>query len=477
LSYSAAFPSDVETAAARHLLRQDKQEDLCFGLWHPSRGETRTTALIADLILPAPGDRQVHGNASFNPQYFERALGEAMAARAGLAFLHSHPEGRGWQGMSDDDVIAERGRAGAAEAATGLPLVGLTLAGVDGSWSARKWEKMAPRTYGHTDFESVRVVGKHLEVSRPRRASPPQNPKLLRTVAAWGPRVQETLSELKVGVVGCGSFGSIVAEALARMGVRRVVLIDFDSVEMVNLDRLLHATELHATRGLAKVHMVAEAIRNSATHPAFEVQALDFSVVEQTGYLAALDCDVLFSCVDRPWPRSVLNLIALAHLIPVIDGGLRLQPAKAGDGLGRGDLKALTVVPGRQCLECVGQFSPEFVAVERDGYLDDPKYIESLPEDHPVRARQNVFGFSLLGAGLEILQLLALFVTPGGLADPGAQGYHFVPGLMDADWSSCKPTCVYAQLVGLGDNAGFTVTGRHAAAEAKREERATLRDV
>jgi tRNA A37 threonylcarbamoyladenosine dehydratase len=42
---------------------------------------------------------------------------------------------------------------------------------------------------------------------------------------------------LRVGVIGGGSVG-----ALARTGVQRVRLIDFDAVERHNLDRLVHAT-------------------------------------------------------------------------------------------------------------------------------------------------------------------------------------------------------------------------------------------
>jgi hypothetical protein len=64
------------------------------------------------LILPLPGERNVHGNASFEPAFLERAMSEAAAEGAGLALLHSHPLGKGWQGMSRDDVRAEQGNAG-----------------------------------------------------------------------------------------------------------------------------------------------------------------------------------------------------------------------------------------------------------------------------------------------------------------------------------------------------------------------------
>jgi hypothetical protein len=33
---------------------------------------------VTDLVLPRDGERRVHGNASFMPAYFERAVSEAM---------------------------------------------------------------------------------------------------------------------------------------------------------------------------------------------------------------------------------------------------------------------------------------------------------------------------------------------------------------------------------------------------------------
>ncbi|MBA4385352.1 MAG: hypothetical protein C0410_11500, partial [Anaerolinea sp.] len=158
---SVAMTEEVACVARTHLLRADRQEDLCFALWYPSHGQHRTTALIQRLILPGKGDHNVHGNASFKPEYFERALTTAAKARAGLALLHSHPCGRGWQGMSDDDVNAEHGNASAVFGATRLPFVGLTLAG-DSSWSARFWERAAPRAYSRVWCSTVRIVGNRL---------------------------------------------------------------------------------------------------------------------------------------------------------------------------------------------------------------------------------------------------------------------------------------------------------------------------
>src|SRR5258707_7541762 len=161
--YSTALRSETHAEAVGHLIRPDGQEDLCFGIWYPSEGQTRTTALLHRLILPQDGEREVHSNASFLPHYFERAVGEAIAAGGGLALLHSHL-GPGWQDMSDDDIIAERKHAAAVKGATGIPLVGLTL-GTDGAWSSRFWVKVGPRQYERKWCSNVRVVGETFDVT------------------------------------------------------------------------------------------------------------------------------------------------------------------------------------------------------------------------------------------------------------------------------------------------------------------------
>jgi molybdopterin/thiamine biosynthesis adenylyltransferase len=362
---------------------------------------------------------------------------------------------------------------------TGRPLLGLTLATADGGWSARLWEKSEARIWQRRDCEVVKVVGPRLRATfHPElRPAPAFREELTRTVSAWGGDAQATLARLRVAVIGLGSVGSIVAEALARMGIQHLRLIDFDAIERLNLDRVLHAGSNDAALGRAKVEVATGALRSSATAADARIDELALSVVEEEGFRAALDCDVLFSCVDRPWPRSVLNLVAYAHLVPVVDGGIIVSRTKRGRMRGA-DWRAHIAAPGRTCLECLGQYNPGLVQMEREGRLDDPTYIERLAEDDALRRNENVFAFSLGCASLEIAQFLSMVIAPSGIADYGAQMYHFTTGELDHDVRECVQRCLYTgPWLARGDTTGITATGRHAIAEEARASRtATLTD-
>lgn len=471
--HSAAFPIHVHEAAMKHLIREDGDEDLAFAVWYPSTGKKRATALIHSLILPQEGDRQVHGNASFNPQYFERALAEATRAGGGLAFMHSHPW-PGWQGMSHDDYNAEAGHAAAAMAATGLPLVGLTL-GTDGAWSARFWHRVAPKTYAPSWCKTVRVVGKGLRATyNPYLVEPYTfREEFKRTVSFWGEEAQQHLARLHVGIVGLGSVGMLVHEALTRMGVRRITVLDFDRVERHNLDRTLGATSGDVKHGRFKVELAQRNGKESATAEAATTDPFTDSIVEPDGYARALDCDVLFSCVDRPWPRRVLNHIAYAHLIPVIDGGIAVQLHPTSGRFKNATWSARTAAPEQRCLECAGAYDPGLVDVDRSGYLDDPTYVQGLPKDSPLRRNENVFPMSMSLAAHEVFQFVALATGLVGMTDPGEQRFSYFPGYLSSTPSKCDAVCPFLQLVGRGfraDDEVGTITGRHPAAEKSREK-------
>jgi molybdopterin-synthase adenylyltransferase len=457
-AYSVAITGEISETARRHLLRIDGQEDLCFALWHPSRGRSRTTALIHRLILPEAGDRNVHGNVSFEPSFFERALTAAASEGAGLALMHSHPLGVGWQGMSRDDVATEQSTAAAVFGATGRPFVGLTIAS-DCAWSARFWERTAPRIYSRKNCASVRVLSDRLSVTYLNELAPPPpaNEEQMRTVSAWGEDAQRNLARLRVGVIGAGSVGGLIAESLVRTGFEDVMLIDFDYIERHNLDRLLYATR--GDIGRLKVEVLAAHLAAHATADPFRIEPILAAVYEEEGFRAALDCDVLFACVDRPWGRYVLNLIAYAHLIPVVDGGISVRTNRLGK-LAAADWKAHAATVGRQCLQCLRQYDPGLVQTEREGLLDDPSYIAGLPEDHLLKARENVFAFSMSCAGMEMLQMLALILAPLNQPNPGEQLYHFVGNITEPpSYGRCHPECQFPGITARGDDSGISATG------------------
>lgn len=79
-----------------------------------------------------------------------------------------------------------------------------------------------------------------------------------RTEALIGKENQEKLKRSKVAVFGVGGVGSYAVEALARAGIGHLVLIDYDTYDITNINRQLGA--LHSTIGKYKVDVMKERI-------------------------------------------------------------------------------------------------------------------------------------------------------------------------------------------------------------------------
>jgi molybdopterin-synthase adenylyltransferase len=466
---STAMSGTVADALRAHLVRSDGQEDLCFATWRPSTGRRRLTALVIETLVPGKGERQVRGNASFEMAYALRAAKLAAGRGEGIAFLHAHPHGRGWQGLNDTDRRAEASIANLAREVTGLPLVGMTLATGDGSWSSRFWDRGTGQDVNYTSCESVRVIGSQLRISFNDALRPPPLPQSTqrRTIHAWGKHVQADLARLRVLVAGAGSVGLYIVESLARTGLEHIAVTDFDRVELVNLDRLHAATRLDALLRRPKIDIARRILRQASTAAKPQHELFEASVCEPAGLEALLDFDVIFSCVDRPWPRHVLNTAAYADLIPVVEGGLRLDPMPCG-GLRNAVWRSHVVTAGRPCLVCIGQYDLAHVQLDRDGSLDNPTYIAGLPAGSALRANQNVSALSIAAASALLNQFLSLVVAPSGLGDPGPLRHDLARHRIErADVLSCAADCPYQQSVGDGDRR-LDPTGPHAMAERRR---------
>lgn len=394
---------DVELQ--KHLLRIDGQEDICFALYKENTGIKRKNFVVYKVILPQDDDREVHGNVSVYERFLERCLKMAKEEQSGLAILHSHPpQAIGWQEMSSDDFDLEKSYSGRVKGTTGKFLVGMTIAGGDKTWSGRIWEKFGnefkPKqvTNIRTIRENALVIKVHPALVKKYNSQDNQK----RTIEAWSESVQEKLINIRVGILGLGSVGSVVTELLARIGVTDFVLIDYDLLEEKNLDRHISSTKKDI--GKIKTNIVRNRVKVVATGKDAVIECINRKLIDSNSIPELLDCDVIFCCADTNVGRHVVNIASFQHCIPVIEGGVKIETSS-------GNMKSITTTSrlltgNKRCLECQGQYSISKVnnAYDQQEYIngDDIDGISAAPYSFLAGTLQVNHFISLISGNLSL---------------------------------------------------------------------------
>ncbi|MNZ72931.1 tRNA threonylcarbamoyladenosine dehydratase [compost metagenome] len=99
-----------------------------------------------------------------------------------------------------------------------------------------------------------------------------------RTELAIGPEGLKLMKGSTVAVLGIGGVGGIAAEALARTGVGKIILIDKDVVDITNVNRQVHA--LTTTVGQPKTDLMRDRIK--LINPDCDVVAMRMFYTEET---------------------------------------------------------------------------------------------------------------------------------------------------------------------------------------------------
>ena len=127
---------------------------------------------------------------------------------------------------------------------------------------------------------------------------------------------QEKLLAAHVAIIGIGGLGSPVALYLASSGIGKLSLIDFDSVDLSNLQRQI----IHDTDHLGTTKVSSAQGKLAALNPGTSVQvyAEKLSDIEISALIKEVDAVV--DCTDNFATRLTINQACVQHQVPLISG-------------------------------------------------------------------------------------------------------------------------------------------------------------
>jgi molybdopterin/thiamine biosynthesis adenylyltransferase/proteasome lid subunit RPN8/RPN11 len=279
-----------------------------------------------------------------------------------IGFVHSHPRGALWFSCTDDDneldiLTSIFNRNGSA-----AELVALILT-QDGHWRGRvrTWESVdSPVAVRH-----IAMLGKRIEVHIADDQLGDDAEQFDRQSIAFGPEFTAKLRTLRAAVVGAGGTGSAVSNLLCRLGVGELMIIDADSLEVSNLNRVHGANRRDADekRNKADVQRDSQNALGLGTRVVSVVSWVD----ALEGATALQTADVVFGCTDDHLGRQSLNRAVYYWLQPLFDMGLdaSLEDVNSKRTLRNLDARVSVVMPTEgPCLRCQKVINDDAAASE-----------------------------------------------------------------------------------------------------------------
>ncbi|SES87084.1 HesA/MoeB/ThiF family protein [Anaerobranca gottschalkii] len=127
------------------------------------------------------------------------------------------------------------------------------------------------------------------------------------------------LRDKKVLVVGTGGLGSPVTLTLAKLGIGTIGLVDYDQVEMSNLNRqILHST---SKIGVAKVESAQKLL--SSLYPDVKIVPYKLKVTDENVQEIIKDYGVVVGALDNIPSRYILNDGCYWENIPYVEGAIK----------------------------------------------------------------------------------------------------------------------------------------------------------
>lgn len=348
----------------RHLFPGDGDEHgaiILAGICESDRG----LRLVArELHLAIDGEDYVPGKYGYRmlrAQFIQSRILRARNMKLAYLAIHNHGGSTSVGFSSDDFASHERGYPALLDISRGMPVGALVFAkqAVAGDlWFAGK---------RRAELATAEIVGNRRQSIFP---TPPRKaltePAYDRQSRLFGDAGQSILAKSRVGIIGLGGGGSILAELLGRLGVGEFVLADPDKVELTNLPRLIAADEndvsprwlphfLRERFRRFKVDIAARNIKRANRRAKVSAHARDFLDADVAEKFK--DCDYLFLAADTMSARLLFNAIVNQYGIAGVQVGAKIPVGPNGD-VGDVFCVSRTVRPGHGCLWCNGLINP-----------------------------------------------------------------------------------------------------------------------
>ena len=421
------FPESLYERLRNHLFPGDGDEHgavIAAGLARTPVGEMRL--LARNLFLAADGQDYIAGKRGYKMLKAEFVRDRVMNCRdEQLVYMAIHNHGccESVEFSGDDLQSHERGYPALLDIMRGIPVGALVFA--SNAIAGDIWLPGERRV----KLASATIVGRCRRVLRsaPAPAYFSSDPTYDRQARLFGDAGQAILREAKVGIIGLGGIGMLLAEYLGRLGVGHFVLIEPERVAASNLPRLPGATRWDALMPLRhskwldraadrwstpKVRIATRAIRRANRSAKIRVVMRD--VTEAVSAAALLDCDYLFLAADTMRARLIFNQIVQQYFIPGAQIGSKVSTDPVNGAVTAVFSMVRPVTPNSGCLWCNQVINPAKLQAEAQtqGERKAQRYV-----DEPDVAAPSVITLNAVGAAHAANDFL-FYMT--ALMDPSA---------------------------------------------------------
>lgn len=194
----------------------------------------------------------------------------------------------------------------------------------------------------------------------------------------------EKINNLSVLIIGVGGVGGYVAESLARCGINNIILVDYDIVDITNINRQIIA--LHSTIGKKKIEVLKERILD--INPNCNVKTRDIFYNEDNKDIIFQDeIDYVFDCCDSIKSKEILIRECIKRDIKIISSmgaGFKFDPSKikisklkntSYDKIAK--ILRYNLKDNKKCLDIPVVYSDEEVKIKGD-VIGSNSYIPSM---------------------------------------------------------------------------------------------------